>query len=406
MSDWELVPDNEGDQSQDSSPLQSSSDWEVVQQAPVSQRPNQNEGLGWAAAKAPFRILDDLYTGGINAIKSIPGYLDAAKTEVPGVLNPMSNPLHRLGQAGAGLTELGHGLLNAPRGLADYASNRLNLIPQSYAEKVPYQKDISGDIDEVFGKASQPGDSLIRGATRNALNLIGVGKAASVLNPMNLTAKSIAKDVLNTAESNKKLYGGMYDNLWKDASNKGFDNAMYNVNIDIPTLQKFSPKKSIKGVLDFDQNPTLQNAHTAKSDLLRLQRDLNKLPTLRSAERQQLKAVNDGIDSIQGNMFKDASGKVDQGMLDKYQTIQQGYANEVIPYKNKAINKFRRNEISAKELVNSLSRGEFAAKRGSFHPEIKYRNAFKDHPYLTGAGIGGLGKMLYDNMMGNQAPEQ
>lgn len=368
------------------------------------------ESLGTSAALALPRIGEDVIKGGYRAIQSIPGYFEKAKTEVPGVINTLQqNPGHLLGQAGAGLAELGQNVFNMPHDIANYAANRLNLIPQDINQKIQMARmpsDTEQMINQAFGAPEYPGESLIRGATRNALGLMGAGKVASVLNPMNLTAKSIAKDVLNTAESNKKLYGSMYKNLWDEANNKGFGNALYNVNIDIPTLKKYSPGKGIKGVLDFYSNPTLENAHAAKSDLLRIQRDLNKLPTLRSAERQQLKAASDAINSLQGNMFRDTAGNLDQNMLNKYNLIQQGYANEVIPYKNKAINKFRRNEISAKELVNSLSRGEFAAKRGKFHPEIGYRNTFKDHPYLTGAGIGGLGKMLYDNMMGNPTPTE
>lgn len=412
MSDWELVQDNPEQISQTQS---GQSDWEIVQPEPNSMQPQSNESLGMAALKAIPRIGEDLYRGGMGFIKNIPGYMQSAKTEVPGifaapVLNALQGHKGRASaQAMAGVTELGHNLLNFPRGIADYTSNRLNLLPKSVAEKVPYQKDISGDINQFFGEPDYAGGSLIRGAARNALNLMGAGKVASTLNPMNLTVKNIAKDVLNTADSNKKIYGNLYDHLWDEADKKGFNNALNDINIDMKTLKKFSPKKSIQAVVDFDNNPTLQNAHKAKSDLLRIQRDLNKLSTLRGAERQQLKAASDAIDSIQGNMFKNAAGELDQNMLNKYAKIQQGYASEVIPYKNKAINKFKRNEISAKELVNSLSKGEFAAKRGKHHPEIGFRNTFKDHPYITGAvgvaGLTGIGKMIYDNMFGNQPTE-
>jgi hypothetical protein len=374
---------------------------------PNSMQQNPQETFKQAAWKALPRIEEDVYRGGMNVAKSIPGYIKSAETEIPGIINPTNfHPLQRAGQMTAGLAELGHGLLNAPRGIADYLSNRLNLIPQSAAEKIPYQKDISEDLDKLFGQPKYPGDALARGAVRNSLSIIPAGKMVSSLNPMNFTAKNIAKDVLNTADTNKKIYGNLYNHLWKDASNKGFDNAMYNVNLDIPTLKKFSPQKSIKGVIDFDQNPTLQNAHAAKSDLLRMQRDLTRLPTLRTAERQQLKAVSEGIDSINKHMFRDLDGNIDQNMVNKYNAIQKGYANEVIPYKNKAITKFKRNEISANELVNSLSKGEFSAKRGEYHPEIGLRNTLRSNPYLTGlgtgAGLAGISKIIYDNMMGNK----
>lgn len=369
----------------------------------------RKESLGEAALWAIPRVGEDLYRGAAGLIKNIPSYARSASTEIPGALQTLrEHPGHAGQQALAGLAELGQNVFNAPHDAANYLSNRLNLLPQDINQKIQMARmpNSTNEVNQTFGQPQYPGENLIRGVPRNALNILAGGKALSSLNPMNLSAKNIAKDIVNTAEKNKKTYGNMYNDLWKEANNKGFGNSLYNVNIDMPTLKKFSPGKGIKGVLDFDKNPTLENAHAAKSDLLRIQRDLNKLPTLRSAERQQLKATTDAINSIQSNMFKDSSGSLDQNMLNKYNKIQQGYANEVIPYKNMAINKFKRNEMSAKELVNSLSGGEFAAKRGKYHPEIGIRNALKKYPYLTGAAGAGLGIKIYNDLMGNQETHQ
>lgn len=363
---------------------------------------HEPESMGTSIAWAAPRIGKDLYQGAYNAFQKLPEYAQAARTEIPGMLNPLNfHPIDRSKQVLAGLTELGHGLINKPHDISEYAANRLNLLPKEWANKVPFQEDISEDINNLFGSPQHPGDSLARGLVRNSLNIIPAARASMALNPLNLSPKNIAKDILKTGEENKNTYGSLYKNLWKDAESKGFGDSLYGVNLDIPILKKFSPGKSIKGVLDFNNNPTLQNAHAAKSDLLRLQRDLTKLPTLRSAERQQLKAVTEGIDSIQSNMFKSPAGKIDQNMLDAYKKIQQGYANEVIPYKNRNIGKFKRNEMSAKELVNALSKGEFAAKRGSFHPQIGIRNYVKQHPYLSGAGAGSIGTLLYKEIFGS-----
>jgi hypothetical protein len=364
----------------------------------------ENESLGTSLGMALPRIGTDLAKSAYSAFQQIPSYLEKAKTEIPGMFNVMhEHPMHALGQAAAGLPELGNQLLNMPKNTADYLSQRLHLLPENIAQKVPQQGDISQGINEIFGQPQYPGEALMRGGVRNAINLAGAGEIANVLNPVNLSAKSIAKDVLRTGEQNKKIYSGLYNNLWKEAESKGYgDMAHIKPQIDIDTIRKFSPKKSIKGIEDFISNPTVQTAHSAKSDLLRIQRDLGRQTTLRTAERQQLKAASDAIDNIQNSMFKNKQGLVDQNLLDKYNKIQQGYANEVIPYKNKAINKFKRNEISSKELVNSLSKGEFMAKRGQYHKAMGFRNALKNHPYLTGAGAGGLATLLYNEMFGNK----
>lgn len=362
------------------------------------------ESLGHAALLAIPRVGEDLYRGAYNAFQSSPEYLEAAKTEVPALLNPINglkHPKSRVKNAIAGLAELGHGVLNTPHGIANYLENRLNLLPKGWADKVPYQEDISGALDQFTGNEMNPGDALTRGLVRNALAIAPATKAASVLNPMKLTYKSLAKDVLKTREKNIGEYGSRYEGLWKEAEGKGFGDALYDIDIDMPTIKKYSPNKGIKGLEDFDKNPTLQNAHAAKSDLLRIKRDLDKLTTLRTAERQQLGAVNNAIDSINKNMFKGPDGKIHEGMKQKYGALQEGYRNEVVPYKNKAINEFMRGESSEKELINSLSKRSFARKRGKSHPRIGIKNKLNNLPYLKGTGLMGLGGLLYKEVFGN-----
>ena len=218
---------------------------------------------------------------------------------------------------------------------------------------------------------------------------------------MKLTYKNLAKDVLKTREKNIGEYGNRYEGLWKEAEGKGFGDALYDIDVDMPTIKKYSPNKGIKGLEDFDKNPTLQNAHAAKSDLLRIKRDLDKLTTLRTAERQQLGAVNNAIDSINKNMFKGQDGKIHEGMKQKYGELQEGYRNEVVPYKNKAINEFMRGESSEKELINSLSKRAFARKRGKSHPRIGIKNKLNNLPYLKGTGLMGLGGLLYKEVFGS-----
>lgn len=78
----------------------------------------------------------------------------------------------------------------------------------------------------------------------------------------------------------------------------------------------------------------------------------------------------------------------------------EGYKNEVVPYKNKAINEFMRGESSEKEMINSLSKRAFARKRGKSHPRIGIKNKLNNLPYLKGAGLTSLGALLYKEMFG------
>jgi hypothetical protein len=354
----------------------------------------EKESLGHAAAMAIPRIGKDLIESAYGAIQKAPEYWESAKTEVPGFLNPinyMLHPIERGKQTLAGLLQAGQNINQLPKNIAQYAANRLNLIPEDWANKVPTAPDITEGIDYYLGKPNKPGDELARGISRNALGIIPAAKIASALNPLNLTAKNIAKDVLKTREKNIGQYGRHYQDLWNEAKNKGFEDALYDIEMDLPTIKKYSPGKSIEGVNEFNNNPTLESAHNAKSDLLRIQRELNKKTSLNRAESKHLTAVNNAIDSINKNMFKEQGGGINKTLKAKYEKIQSGYKNEVVPYNNKAIKVYLRGESVPEELVNSLSRGAFNAKRGKYHKAIKYRKMAQKHPFLSGLGIGGAG---------------
>ncbi len=405
MSDWELVSDPSY------IPSAGKSEWEVVHD-PISSQENSGESLGQAALRAIPRIGEDLYRGGMGFIKDIPGYYKQAQTEVPGAFNTISqHPLHALGQFGAGITELGHNAVNFPRGVADYASNRLNLLPREFASMVPYQEDISEDINKTFGEPQYEGENLIRGIGRNASSLLGAGKVSNVLNPMNLTAKSIAKDVLNEEGRQVKSHSRRYNKIWDEADRSGFNEVPYSFSLrthHFPFIKKYYPDKSTRVFRDFLKDPTLQNAQKAQSDLGNLRRQLEeksrKTPLLET-EKYLHEALFDAEKNIENNMFKDAHGNVNNALQDKYKKLTNSYRENVVPYKyNKDIQKYKAKESLPKELVNSLSKGEFAAKKGDKHPAIKIRNNLGP----LGVGTTAIAAMpwLYKQMFGNETIEQ
>jgi len=367
-----------------------------------------NESLAGSLVKAPFRIGQDVAKAGMTALKNIPGYYQSAQSEVPGLFNTlMQHPMHAGGQALAGLGELGQSAFNFPHDVANYASNRLNLLPQNINEKIQMGRmpaNTQEQINQTFGEPQYPGEKLLRGINRNALNLMGAKGIASALNPLNLTHTSIAKNVLNEAANMQKKYSKSYGNLWNEAKQKGFENlAHVPYKIDINNLSKYTPTNRLENLQDFIKNPNNESAHFAKSELLGLQRELKRKTTLTGGEKKQFNAVNDAIDVLKDNMLKDNSGKVNNGMMQKYEKMQKSFKNEALPYRVKAIKKFQAGESTPSELVNSLSKGVFYAKRGSAHPSLMIRKNIL--PLLGGAaGIGSL-PYIY-NLLGNNASRQ
>ncbi len=403
MSDWEVVPDNT-----DIPLSQSTSDWEEVQQ-PNSMQPDVNESFGAALAKSPFRVGEDIYRGGMSALKSIPGYVNSAPNEINGLINNLAtHPGHVGKQVLAGLAELGQNLFNTPHDIANYATNRLNLIPQDINKQIQMARmpDSEETINTTFGQPIYSGENLARGLGRNALNIMGSAGIVKQLNPVNLTARSIAKDVVNTEKKQIAKHSNMYNAIWKKADKTGFNEVPYDKNLLIPyrdVINNYYPSKSTKTLNDFISKPTLENAQRAQSDLGNLRRSIEdkaRTTPLLGSEKDLYEALSGSEKHIENNMFKNSKGEINKSLKNQYDKVTKSYRDNVVPYKyNPSIQAYKNKEMLPNELVNSLSHGEFAAKKGSAHPAIILRN--KLFPTAKGIGLIGGGTYLYNQMFGN-----
>jgi hypothetical protein len=222
---------------------------------PTSAMPEENnndddlsipqESYGRSLKKAPGRIASDIYQSAENLYHEVPGFLKSTKE---GILNlPKTNlthPLHAAGQALAGTNELINQIAQFPLNVSKYGSERLHITPQSITDvlqKITPQ-DTTNAIHQIFGEPKYSGESMIRGFTRNAVPEMAIVKGASLINPLKYTNKAITKDIIKTGEKNKDYYSNEYNNLFKEAENKGFDHALNNVDIDMNVLNKYTPK--------------------------------------------------------------------------------------------------------------------------------------------------------------------
>ena len=396
MSDWELVTDHQ--------PQQDYSGWEVVPSAPAQK--SQKESYASSLAHAPFRLGSDLIQSGIGFLRDLPGYLQAAPSEISGAANIFTQHPGRAAKQGlAGLAELGNSLLNMPRGTAEYAANRLNLIPEQWAEAVPQQGNIESQINGLLGAPEMAGEKLIRGTGRNALNILAAAKAASALNPSNISAKNISEDVLRKREQAKNLYGEKYKKIFEEASKQGLSDLRHTAQkIDMKTLRKFSTEKNLSSLEDFIKKPTLENAHGAKSDLMRLKRSLDKIETKSPAQAKQIKALGGAINHIESSMFRNNAGAFNEPLYNQYRGVQEGYRKDVVPYTtNKAINKFIANESTPEDLVKAISGGKFYAQAAQNHPYLKIRNALAKNKFPLGAGAAAIAGLPW--ILGNEKGE-
>jgi len=424
MSDWEIVQDNNAHQP--------SSDWEVM---PASAIPQPQESFGQSLLKAIPRLQEDIYHRGMNIAKSLPEYYEKAKTEIPGFLNktqpgsprdPIQFANHLLSQASllkqiaAGVPEMGLGLINLPADAANYTTNRLNLFPKDINNIIQKYGRLPDDvaqekINKIFGTPQAPGEAFGRGLTRNIWNLTSGYGVANLLNPLRLTAKGITKNVINAEKNQVIKHTNLYNNIWNEAEKSGFNKVPFDPKLledNHVVLSEFYPRKSLTSLENLLQNPKLEHAQAAQSDLGVMRRALEekarKGPLLES-EKNIHNILEKTEKHIEDNMFKNSEGAINNILKNKYKKVTNSYRENVVPYKyNPAIQAYKNKEMLTNELVNALSRGEFAAKKGSKHPAIKIRNILS--PVIKKAGLPGAGlfgiNYLYDQMFGDRLPQE
>lgn len=373
------------------------------------------ESFRSALAKSPFRVGEDIYRGGMNVLKSLPGYVQSAKSEVPGLIRSLKDHPSSVGkQALAGMAELGQNVFNAPHDIINYLSTRLNLVPQDVNKMIQMGRmpsDTQDMINQTFGTPQHPGEALARGLTRDMLNIGGIGGIANKLNPMNLTAKSIAKDVVKTGKKQEVSHNKLYNKIWNEADNSGFNQVPVDQKLlsdNLSVIEKYKTPREYQSLEDFILDPTLKNAQKAQSDMGIMHRKLeenSRNRALTSEERALYDSAKQSELHIENNMFKNMKGEANKNLKNLYDDVTKSYRENVVPYKyNSDIQAYKNKEMLPKELVNSLSRGEFAAKKGKEHPAIWYRNMLK--PAITGAGLAGGSLWLYNQMFGNEPAKQ
>lgn len=405
MSDWEI--DNSASPPQSSS-ITKPSDWAIEQENDSSNQTG-GESLPYSLAAAPFRIGTDLFKSAYQKIQNIPEEYRQAKMNIPAAYNAIKNdPINAARQIASGFPELGHTLLNMPHNIAEYASSRLNLIPEVTASQVPQQRDITQDINQFYGTPKNAGENVLRSLVPGSFNAMGELLGAKALNPLQLTNKGIANRVVNELNNQVDKHSTMYNSLWDKAQQQGYNQVPFDRNAltqDMNVIGKSYTDKQMKSVNNLLQNPTLENAQKAQSDLGVLRRSIEekaKTTPLLQGEKDIYDALSNAEKNVEGNMFKDANGNLNNVLKNHYDKITNSYRENVVPYKyDPNIQAYMSKNITAKELVQRLQGGPFAAKKGGLltHPQFGIRNALL--PALGGlAGIGGI-KYLYDQAVGN-----
>lgn len=147
----------------------------------------EQESWGEALTAAIPRIGQDVASNLYHAAaETIPAFAKKAYPEFKKALNPFTgfnptpentqNSLQRTKQSLAGAHEGALNLINTPWHLANYAQNRLHLLPQGTVPEVP---DVKNYVNEIWGAPKSNGDEVARGISKFATEVIPGSKLTS-----------------------------------------------------------------------------------------------------------------------------------------------------------------------------------------------------------------------------------
>lgn len=378
----------------------------------LKQMPGMAGGLGQVAdvARRVPGAIGQVGQDIMNVGKAIPGAATKAYGEIPKDIDFLkeafpaawemikNNPAQAAKNVGAGSAEFLGKVSRVPPALADYLAH-IGMIKPETAKAMPRpfsEQEVTGAMDKFVGDTENKGGQLLRGIPRNADMVYGGAKVASLINPLKLTDKTLAKEIVKTEGKQVEKHSGMYNSIWDEAQKSGFNQVpadLQNLSDKLSTIEKYKTPREYQSLHDFILDPTLQNAQKAQSDMGQIARKMEEKSrgsSLTTEERSVYEAAKGAEKHIESNMFKDAKGNVNQGLQDKYQKVTQSYRENVVPYKyNTDIQAFKNREMLAKELMSKLKGGEFRAKKGGAHPRITVRELLKPLGYGVGGYAGG-----------------
>lgn len=283
---------------------------------------------------------------------------------------------------------------------------------QLFTQQIPQQPEM---VDTFLGQMPKELPQLKQGTKENEQlirDMIESGAGTPGLKtvvqaPFKLTLKNIANKIVEAKNKEKLYHSGQYNKLWEAAKDAGIKRVKLNpkYNNDVNIIKENSSYKYRASLDKFIENPTLENAQKAQSDLGKLinspqlQKDV-----LTSEERLTRKSAQNLQDYIKDQMFRDKSGKLNKELKSQYDTISYSYGKNFKPYDIKQIKLYEKGKRTPEQLVNSLRSGSFQAEKGAAHPEINRRKMAIESLKHFGLPATGLGAtyFLMNKLLGDK----
>lgn len=367
-------------------------------------------GLGDVAAGTQFGALEGLANIApsiMNAPADIAGYITGK--EYPHVPYASMSEFIPSGSAARGGQIVGN-IIGAGAGIAPIAAgigkgmqalkSASNLAPELGYLGRALQGALTGTLVEPERLRGALGGAAAGVATR------GLEKFTSG------SPEKIAKSFESKVNEVKGKSDMLYNRIFNKMNERGISNSpIRKPSINMADLQKSSPKRFTHSLNKFLENPTIENAHRAQSDMGKLESWFRKKPSLTASEFDAMTAALNAQKKIRGSVFQDLmkSGNTDLAL--DFSNATKNYATEVIPYlKNKNISNLLNKKLKPENFVKKILRDdEFLLSKSHEHPELmnyaQYRNTKDMIKKLLGTGVKGAGLGLGAKAVGGSLLE-
>jgi hypothetical protein len=213
------------------------------------------------------------------------------------------------------------------------------------------------------------------------------------------------KAIANTLSKDKKIAtqeAAQKYNKWFNQAREYGVNKIKRPNIMAGDIVTHSVPKHHEALVKFLNEPTLEHAHWAQSDLGFLKRHLEniaKKQDLTSTQHNTLKNVIQAQNRIKQSMFNEKNMKANPKMQEQYNQLSGDYAQNVVPLKSlQELSEYEQKKLKPNKLIQSLlNNDEFMLGIGKNYPQIQINRALRSKPAkiiggtLLGGSLGGLG---------------
>jgi hypothetical protein len=278
--------------------------------------------------------------------------------------------------------------------------NKKNKVPEELQNKkygfnlenIPHQQETN--FAELLGQTGTPstGSKLIQKGIEYAPELAAIG---SLLRQIPITSQGIVSRISAHKQAELTNARNQYQNLFNQAEEQGITQVLPPESA-VNNRQRItanSQSKYNRSLNEYIQNPTLQNAHYAQSELGSLERHLNKIADKNGLTPTQYRTLRDTQQTrndIRQQMLSDQALGRNSELAENYQNLTNQYRENVVPYTRlEPVTEVENERLLAKNAIKELlNDDQFMIELANRYPGLRLHTPGSKKIIKTGLGLG------------------